>query len=95
MAGFDLAYQKSATIPGGLRVEVGDPSYFEVSNTYVSVPTQLSKIVFGWLTVDGSNGSTATGRASPRIGEPSAGVLDFSLYDATSTDTVSYVAFGW
>jgi hypothetical protein len=96
MAGFDLQYQLQSVIAsGGMKVEGGDPSYFEVSSTYVSVPTRLEHVVAGFLLVDGSNGSTAAGRASQRIGEPSGGVLDFSLFDATSTDTVTYIAIGW
>lgn len=96
MAGFDLQYQGNAVVPsGGLKVEGGDPSYFEVSSTYVSVPTRLEHVIAGFLSVDGSNGSTAFGRASQRIGEPSNGVLDFSLFDATTTDTVTYIAIGW
>ena len=96
MAGFDLGYQKSVVIPmGGLKLECGDPSYHEVSSTYVSVPTQLTHVLAGFLLVDGSNCSTAVGRASSRIGDPSNGILDFSLADATAPDTVTYIAVGW
>jgi hypothetical protein len=94
MAGFDNVYQLGGK-GNNFRLECGDPSYFEVSSTYVSVPTTLTKIFAGFLMVDGSNASTATGRASQRIGDPSDGVLDFSLADATSTDTVTYIAVGW
>jgi len=94
MAGFDSVYQATG-FARQLKVEGGDPSYWEVSSTYVSVPTQLTHVVAGFLMVDGSNASTAMGRASSRIGEPSSGVLDFSLFDATSTDTVTYIAIGW
>ena len=94
MAGFDGVYQLGGQA-ANMRIEAGDPSYFEVSSTYVSVPTTLNHVYAGFLMVDGSNASTATGRASQRIGDPSNGVLDFSLADATSTDTVTYIAIGW
>ena len=96
MAGFDLDYQHGGTIPGGLRFECGDPSYSEISATakYLHVPTQLTHIVMGMLFQDSSNHEI--GRASPRIGEISAGQLCFSISDPTATGYyVSYMAVGW
>ena len=94
MAGFDNEYQISGQL-GGMRIEAGDPSYASSGATYVSVPTNFTHVYAGFLMVDGSNASTATGRASPRIGDPSNGVVDFSLADATSTDTVTYWLIGF
>lgn len=97
MAGFNNVYQLGGAA-ANLRVEAGDPSYFEISDTYVSVPTTLTHIVAGFLMVDSSKASASTGRASLRVGDISDSVLDFSLADTTATsltDTVTYMAVGW
>ena len=96
MAGWNPEHQYCGNI-GTLKIECGDPSYSEVSTRKISVPTTLTHIVAGFLFPDASTSDTMIGRATPRIGEPSGGLLCFSLSD-NSIGTAyypTYIAIGW
>jgi len=92
MAGFDLDNQHSGTLPGGLRIEAGE--YTVSDGTQTMVPTQLLKLL-GGIAVGESTDYVSGYPASICEGSSIAWVLSDSTPGSWTAAGMNYIVWGY
>jgi hypothetical protein len=90
--GFDLDLQHSGTLPGGLRIEMGEATVSDPTQTMVA--TQFTKLL-GGIAVGEATDYVSGYPASICEGSNIAWVLSDSTETSWTTATMNYIAWGY